>query len=282
MGLFRQKFIKLPKAYRQFIDMHLESGGTLLIVDCDLQWPVRRIDDRAVFQFGGVGGASLEEYYHGGLRVAAYLQAFGDSRQKWTPPVADEMTMESEWGFEPRLNSDLYQIAHDAKAKTKRLSFNQPEDLSAFVADFYRDLLTKTGRPADRLLAESFMLLDPHLALRTGSVPFWLVFNAKPSAEVVHRFLDERPGFREISISLFPNGVEAIGQATRMIGSAFSIARANAAICSALTAKSFRPISPVLFATRKQWNGWTPVKHCRSLSPSKQSKTSPLDGQALW
>jgi hypothetical protein len=214
MGLFRQKFIKLSKAYRQFIDMHLEPGGTLLIVDCDLQWPVRLIGDRAVFQFGGVGGASLEEYYHGGPRVAAYLQAFGDSRQKWTPPVADEMTMESEWGFEPRLNSDLYQTAHNAKAQIRRLSFNQPEDLSAFVADFYRDWLTKTGRPADRLLAESFMLLDPYLALRTGSVPFWLVFNAKPSAEVLHHFLDERPGFREIFISLFSNGVEAIGQAT--------------------------------------------------------------------
>ena len=214
MGLFRQKFIKLPQAYRQFIDTHLDPGGTVLIVDCDLQWPVRRINDRAVFQFGGVGGASIEEYYSGGPRVTAYLKAYGDNRQKWTPPIANEKTMESEWGFEPRLKADLYQMAHDRKAQVKRLSFNQPEELSAFVADFYRDWLTKAGKPADRLVAESFMLLDPYLALRTGSVPFWLVFNAKPSAEVLHRFLDERPGFREIFISLFPNGVEAIGQAT--------------------------------------------------------------------
>ena len=214
MGLFRQKFIKLPQAYRQFIDTHLDPGGTVLIVDCNLQWPVRRINDRAVFQFGGVGGASIEEYYSGGPRVTAYLKAYGDSRQKWTPPIANEKTMESEWGFEPRLDADLKQIGHDAKAQIRRLSFNQPEELSAFVADFYLDWLNKERKPTDRLLAESFMLLDPYLALRTGSVPFWLVFNAEPSAEVLHRFLDERPGFREIFISLFPNGVEAIGQAT--------------------------------------------------------------------
>jgi len=94
------------------------------------------------------------------------------------------------------------------------LLFNQPEDLSAFSAGSYRDWLTSAGKPADRLLAESFMLLDPYLALATGSVPFWLVFNARPSAEVLHRFLDEQSAFREIFISLFPNGVEAIGQAT--------------------------------------------------------------------
>lgn len=186
----------------------------MLIIDCDLQWPVRRMNDRAVFQFGRVGGASIEEYYHGGPRVAAYLEAYGDSRRKWTPPTADELTMESEWGFEPRLNVDLGQIALDAQAQLKRLSFNQPEDLSAFVADFYRDWLVKTGRSADWLVAESFMLLDPHLVLQSGSVPFWLVFNAKPSVEVLHRFLDEKPAFREIFISLFPNGVEAVGQAT--------------------------------------------------------------------
>jgi len=63
MGLFRQEFIKLPQGYREFINTHLNPGGTVLIVDCDLLWPVRCINDRAVFQFGGVGGASIEEYF---------------------------------------------------------------------------------------------------------------------------------------------------------------------------------------------------------------------------
>jgi hypothetical protein len=214
MGLFRQKFIRLPKAYRRFIETSLEPGGTLLIVNCDLTWPVRRINDRAVFQFGGVGGASIEEYYHGGERVEAYLKAYGDQRRKWSPPHANETTLEAEWGFEPRLAPDIEELALDLKANVRRLRFSEPEELSAFVADFYRDWLLERGEPPTRLIAESFMLLDPHLVLRTGAVPFWLVFNAKPSVDVLLRYLDESAPFDEIFISLFPNGVEAVGQAT--------------------------------------------------------------------
>lgn len=214
MGLFRQKFIRLPPAYRRFIDTCLEPGGTLLIVDCQLQWPVRRINGDAVFQFGGVGGASLDEYYNGSNRVEAYLKSFGDKRSKWDSPAADDQTLEAEWGFEPRLMPDLLSIGQAAGANIRTLSFDQPEHLSVFVADFYRQWYASIGIPPKRLLAESFMLLDPWLALKTGSVPFWLVFNAKPSVDVLHAYLNDGAAFDDIFITLFPNGVEAVGKAT--------------------------------------------------------------------
>ena len=36
---FRPKFLRLPKAYRDFIVETLAPGGTLIITDCRLRWP---------------------------------------------------------------------------------------------------------------------------------------------------------------------------------------------------------------------------------------------------
>src|SRR5438874_2563043 len=55
---FRLKRLRLGHAYASFITRHLAPGGTLFTVECDLSWPVKRVADRHVFQFGGVGGLS--------------------------------------------------------------------------------------------------------------------------------------------------------------------------------------------------------------------------------
>lgn len=64
---------------------------------------------------------------------------------------------------------------------------------------------------ANRLLVESFIMLEPYWALRTGSVPFWMKFNMDPSADAMERYLDSHEAFDEINLMLFNNGVEAVG-----------------------------------------------------------------------
>lgn len=71
---------------------------------------------------------------------------------------------------------------------------------------------TSSGsRPTGRLLVESFILLDPWLALAAGSVPFWLVFNTEPSLGAIHRYLDATDPFDEVRMSLFSHGVDSVG-----------------------------------------------------------------------
>jgi hypothetical protein len=52
------------------------------------------------------------------------------------------------------------------------------------------------------------------LALATGSVPFWLVFNTEPSLATIHRYLDAADPFDEIRMSLFSHGLESVGLPT--------------------------------------------------------------------
>jgi hypothetical protein len=61
----------------------LEPGGTLIIAECERRWPVTRIANRHVFQMGALGGCMVDEYFHGGPRVAEYLARCGSHRRSW-------------------------------------------------------------------------------------------------------------------------------------------------------------------------------------------------------
>jgi hypothetical protein len=58
----------------------------LYVVNCTKRWPVTRTGARSVFQFGAVGGATVDEYFHGGDRVRAYFTRYGQDRDHWDPP----------------------------------------------------------------------------------------------------------------------------------------------------------------------------------------------------
>jgi hypothetical protein len=73
LAYFRVKRLRLGEAYEQFLEERLEPGGTIVVVDCALAWPTTRVDERHLFQFGALGGASADEYLRGGERVAEFL-----------------------------------------------------------------------------------------------------------------------------------------------------------------------------------------------------------------
>ena len=57
MTYFRFKWLRLPIAYRQFIERRLMPGGTIFLVECALRWPATHLNERHLFQFGALGGA---------------------------------------------------------------------------------------------------------------------------------------------------------------------------------------------------------------------------------
>ena len=84
---------------------------------------------------------------------------------------------------------------------------------SAPVAELQRRWYAESGQPARRLLVESFILLDPWLAVRTRSVPFWTTFSTRPSLEALQRYLSATAPYPEIVAALFAHGVASIGVA---------------------------------------------------------------------
>src|SRR5215218_9651536 len=104
MTYFRVKRRRLGAAYTAFLSRALAPGATLLVSECTLRWPVTRVSERHVFQFGALGGASAQEMHGGSERVAAMLERCGSRRRGRAPPPCDEEATAAEWGLEPSLS----------------------------------------------------------------------------------------------------------------------------------------------------------------------------------
>jgi hypothetical protein len=211
MTYFRVKRLRLGEAYERFLEEMLMPGATLFLAECGLTWPTVQVGDRHVFQHGALGGATAEEFQCGSPRVEAYLGRYGSHRRRWEAPRPDCERPEAEWGFEPALRADVERLARERGYRLRRITFGEPEDLSPLVADLYCWWYGQRRLPANRLAVESFILMEPWWAVRTGSVPFWMVFNTEPSAAALERYLDGVDRFDEIYLMLFSHGVESVG-----------------------------------------------------------------------
>lgn len=195
MAYFRVKRQTLGRPYERFLEERLAPGGTILLAECGQRWPTTRIGERHVFQLGAVGGLQPEDY-----------------RARWRGPQPDGDSPEAEWGFEEALREDVLAFAEERGYRVRRVRFEQPEDLSPVVADLHRWWYRQRGLPDDRLVVESFMLLDPWQVLRTASVPYWTVFPVQSSLAAVDRYLDAER-FDDVRVGLFCHGVESQGLA---------------------------------------------------------------------
>jgi hypothetical protein len=211
MSYFRTKKLSLGRAYLDFMTHQLEPGAPIFIVDCGPRWPTTQLQDRHIFQFGALGGAEIREFMEGGPRVTDYLERYHSHRERWEPPATDAVRPEAEWGFEPALADEIEAFAERRGHPVQYIRFEMPADMSPLVADLSRWWNDRRGVVGNRLLVKSFIVHEPHWTIRTGSVPFWMVFNKQPSASKLNEYLDARPAFDEIFLMLFSQGVESIG-----------------------------------------------------------------------
>lgn len=211
---FRLKRLSLGKAYENFISNNLAPGGIIFLVECQKSWPVTSVDERHFFQFGGMGGFSAEEYVQGSERITKFLSKEKAAVKKWDAPKPDSLEPESEWGFATGLRQDVIRFAQEKKYQVQQIIFDEPEDFSPFVSDLYRWWYEQRGITSNRLLAEMFFLVEPYWALRSGTVPFWMVFNAQDSANRLKEYVREAKPFEEIYLLPFSNGVAGPGLAT--------------------------------------------------------------------
>lgn len=213
IAYFRMKMRSLTAAYRRYLRQTLAPGGTILIVEGCVRWPVTRRGSRHVYQHGAVGGLDPEEYDDGSSRVREFLATEHAVTHGWRFPSIDEWAPEAEWGYESALTADVRAFAARHGYRVARLSIDSPDAAGPIVADVYRDWYAVAGEPSKRLLVETFICEEPGWALATRTVPLWLTFGTEPSLAVFSRYLRHSDRFDEIAITLFPHGVRSAGYA---------------------------------------------------------------------
>jgi hypothetical protein len=211
MTYFRVKRRRLGETYEHFLLNSLAPGGTIFLDECQRTWPVTRLGDHHFFQHGATGGETEDEYIHGGKRVEDFLKHYSSRHQQLDNPQPDEEQPEAEWGFAPELRKDVERFAQQHGYRVRRIVFQEPEDTSPLVADLYRCWYQQRQLPSNRLLVESFILVDPWWTLRTGSAPFWLPFNTRSFADALEHYLGQSDPYNYIAMTLFSHGTDSIG-----------------------------------------------------------------------
>lgn len=208
---FRLKRRRLGSVFARFLEERLAPGGEIILLECARQWPTTSVGDRYVFQFGALGGISESEYLEGNSpRIEGYLRDQGSHQRSWQPPAPDGHSPEAEWGFDPALREDVERLATTFGLRVRRVVVDEPDLLSPLVADLYRWWYRRLGLPANRLLVESYVQWDPHLALRVGAVPYWMRFNHGTDRDRLERYLDDSDPYDQIHLNLFSPGIDAV------------------------------------------------------------------------
>lgn len=214
VSYFRVKQRGLDACYRKFISEHLADNGTIIVINCQKHWQTTQVDERHFFQFGGMGGTPPDDYFNDNAIVKQFLKDAGANVKAWEAPRADIVMPEAEWGFEQFMMKDLKDLAYEKGFELLEVAFDDPEDLSPYIANLYRWWYAQQGVSSTRLVVGTFFLVEPFLTLDSLSIPYWLCFNAKCSVDTLKAYLASAAPFDYIYLMPFSHGVKGPGLAT--------------------------------------------------------------------
>lgn len=198
----RFKLLDLPATYAAFIRANLQPGGSVCYLDCKAQWLRFRLGEHSVFQVGGWGDISAQEYLEGSPRLRDYCQKIGMQVTDWRlPGFLLEQGPESEWGCEPGLDEALQAFCQREGYRFVQVSLPKPHDYSrlAFQAAALR--LAKAGQEPSGVLIEMFSQYNLQAVERSGLLPLWLIFNTRDSLEFLQAMRPNFPGGKPVFFS---------------------------------------------------------------------------------
>ncbi len=190
----RLKLLDLPEVYKRYIRERLEPGGEVIYLEGGAQWLRYRTGPRSVFQVGGWGDISAQEFLEGSQRLGDYCRREGLRCCDWRlTGYEPESGPESEWGSEPELGDALEVFCQREGFRLLRIAMSDPNGFSRLAFRAYRFLLEKEGRAPAGVVVETFSQYDATAVLQCGLMPLWLIFNTADSLRFLQEMVPEFP-----------------------------------------------------------------------------------------
>jgi len=198
----RFKLLDMPPAYAEFIKSKLEPGGAVVFFEGGASWLRYRVGPRSVFQVGGWGGISPEEFLEGSDRLREYARRAGLKFTDWKlKDYPLEEGPESEWGSEPGLAEALESFCKTEGYRFVRISLPHPNDFSRLAFQAALKLLDKEGRAPAGTLVEMFTQFDASASMQGGLLPLWLIFNTDDSLAYLQEMRASFPAGKPVFFS---------------------------------------------------------------------------------
>ena len=179
----RLKLIELPDAYKEFIRSRLETGGELVYLDGKARWKQFKVGEKNVFQVGGWGDISDDEFLNGSPRIHRYCEQEGIKYENWKLdgyPLIEGF--ESEWGSEPGLGEAVEKFCKQEGYRFTKISFTDPNQFSRLAFQAIKKQLELEGKEPAGTIVETFSQFDTSAIQISGLLPLWLIFNTEDSA----------------------------------------------------------------------------------------------------
>ena len=190
----RFKLMDLPEGYRKFLRARLQPGGEVICLEGGASWLRYRVGPRSVFQVGGWGDISAEEFLEGSERIRAYCRSIGMANSQWAlDGFALERGPESEWGSEPGFREALERFCQEEGYRFTAISLPHPQDFSRLAFRAARAALQKNGQRPSGVIVETFTQYDATAVMRSGLLPLWLIFNTHDSRAFLEQMAVEFP-----------------------------------------------------------------------------------------
>ncbi|MCU0487563.1 MAG: hypothetical protein MUE67_01275 [Anaerolineales bacterium] len=198
----RVKLLYLPKKYQDFIERNLSPGGSVCYLDCEATWLRYRVGPSNLFQVGGWGDISADEFIQGSQRLETYCKEVGLPKNRWAlPEFPLETGPESEWGSEPGMAEAVEQFCAQKGYQFIRIRLPEPQDFSRLAYQSVRLALEKENRTAAGVLIEMFSQFDATAIRQSGLLPLWLVFNTLDSLNYLKSMRSEFPTGKPVFFS---------------------------------------------------------------------------------
>lgn len=190
----RIKLLGLPPGYRAFLLDRLEPGGEVIYLDGQASWLRYRTGLRSVFQVGGWGDISAEEFLQASERIQRYCRSAGLTQMDWRLPGFElETGPESEWGSEPGFGEALEEFCQENGFCFTRISLPDPNLFSRLAFFGMQRLLAKESRAPAGVFVEMFSQYDATAVMRCGLLPLWLIFNTLDSMRFLREMVPHFP-----------------------------------------------------------------------------------------
>jgi hypothetical protein len=202
VNYLRLKLIKLPTEYINFIKEKLMPGGDIVYLEGKAEWKRYKVGERNVFQIGGWGDLSPEEYINGSERLTNFSKREKLDYDHWKLegyPLEDGP--ESEWGSEPGLGEALEQFCKEEGFNFIKISSKDPNDFTRLAFYSKLKLLEKENITPSGIVIEMFSQFDAFTINQTALLPLWLIFNTNDSLRFLKEMTKEFPKDKPVFFS---------------------------------------------------------------------------------
>ena len=187
----RLKLTGLPEGYKQFIRSKLNPSGEVIYLEGQANWLRYRLGEKNVFQVGGWGDISAEEFLNGSERIKRYCAQERLTQTDWRlEEYPLEEGRESEWGSEAGLKESLQSFCEQEGYRFVCISFDDPNDFSRLAFTALDKQFKMNGVDPSGTIIEMFSQYDPAAPMRYGLLPIWLIFNTNDSLRYLKTMRD--------------------------------------------------------------------------------------------